>query len=69
MIRRLLTPDRLLEVILSLPEGEDSAAAVVTLVDRHGGGTVHSLTAEGDPEPLGEGPLGKRGKRRLYLCR
>lgn len=65
----LLTPDRRLDILLSLPEGEDPAAVTLALIDRHGGGGVHPLTMEGDPQMLGEGPPGRQGKRRLYLRR
>src|SRR5687767_9877707 len=60
----LLTPDRHLDVILSLPEGEDPAAVTLALIDRHGGGGASPLTPEGDPRLLGEGPAGKQGKKR-----
>lgn len=62
----LLTPDRPLVVLLSLPEGEDPRAAELALVDRHGGGGERPLAITGDPVSLGLGPTGKSGRRELW---
>ncbi len=62
----LLTPDQSLEVLLSLPEGADPRACVVTLVDRHGETGEYALKAVGSPVSLGKGPAGKDGRRELW---
>ena len=62
----LLTRDRPLAVLVSLPEAEDPKGVSLTLVDRHGATGSYALPVALEPEPLGPGPLGKTGRRMLW---
>lgn len=65
----LLTAERTLDALVSLPKDEDAATLTLTLVDRHGNTGEHPLTLTGTPEALGLGPEGKTGQRQLWHIR
>jgi hypothetical protein len=65
----LLTPERTLDVVLSLPRGADATQVALSVVDRHGGSGEYPLAPAGAPESFGLGPPGKVGQRQAWLVR
>ena len=65
----LLTPDRPLEALVSLPEAESPSSITLTLVDRHTHTSDLPLTLLAPPVSLGLGPSGKTGRRQLWHVR
>ncbi len=62
----LLTADRPLSVLVSLPSGEAPESVTLALVDRHGAGAVLPLSLAAAPEAIGAGPAGRTGQRVLH---
>lgn len=65
----LLTADRPLEALVSLPEAESPSSITLTLVDRHTHTSDLPLTLLAPPVSLGLGPSGKTGRRQLWHVR
>jgi hypothetical protein len=62
----LLTPERSLDIILSLPEGASPSDVSLSLVDRHEAGGERPLQPAAPPEALGFGPFGNTGRRQAW---
>jgi len=62
----LLTADKPLSVLVSLPAGETPESVSLALVDRHNSGAVLPLAVAAAVETLDAGPAGKTGHRVLY---
>lgn len=62
----LVTPERALRIVVSLPPAVEAGDVAVTLIDRHGGGTEHRSQALQPPEFISLGP---EGQRKLWLLR